>query len=144
MFRTPDDASVTSVSPLENRFAFASDRSAAMRSVASSGCVHADWHHAVALGLATANGSKVSTTAVVGIACGLTGRAIDRFSPGSTHIADRGSAKTRPRRNFRGHRTPSTMPIVDPGPIWSVEIARDRAKTELFAQPRPNPVQQIE
>jgi hypothetical protein len=36
------------------------------------------------------------------------------------------------------------MPIVDPGPIWSVEIARDRAKTELFAQPRPNPVQQIE
>ena len=37
--------------------------------------------------------------------------------------------KTRQTLNLRGHRTLPEMPIVDPGPIWKVDCARDREKS---------------
>jgi hypothetical protein len=59
-------------------------------------------------------------------------------TPQASHIREpedrasavgRGCVKTRPTRNFRGHRTLPAMPIVDPGPIWKVDFGSDHAKT---------------
>ena len=51
--------------------------------------------------------------------------------PGWSAASDRGRVKTRATRNFRGHRSPPTMPIVDPGPFWKVDLAFDHGMTEF-------------
>lgn len=50
---------------------------------------------------------------------------------GAMSAMDRGYGKTRRTSNSRSYRTPPAMPIVDPGPIWKVDSARDYAKSEF-------------
>jgi hypothetical protein len=51
---------------------------------------------------------------------------------------DRGSVKTRRTGKSRGHRTPPAMPIVEPGPIWKVDFAQDRAHGKFKRPPKPD------